>query len=241
MKTNRMISMLFCAGILLGSSGTMQAMDPFEEEALFTEEELQLLLNVSNVEQVIDVQQVITEEKIEQFSDVKVKTPTEYSQFLRRKRARALLTRGGAIAGLAAVLGITIARAGYLIKAYGFKVMYTALNYPRISVNQFNLLILKNAYQHNDEALKQDLLALNARVFGDDFGTKRDQIIKDYRAMSWFKFRKKYSAGMYSRVTYLLEIYGAAADLYFNKIKWYFPTKVLIEEMEQLDKYLGIK
>ncbi len=230
MKTNRMISMLFCAGILLGSSGTMQAMQK-EEETQFTDEELHELLNVSDVPQ-----HELTFWKTKEKSDKK-----PFSQFLKRKRAPALLTRGGAIAGLAAVLGITIARAGYLIKAYGFKVMYTALNYPRISVNQFNLLILKNAYQHNDEALKQDLLALNARVFGDDFGTKRDQIIKDYRAMSWFKFRKKYSAGMYSRVTYLLEIYGAAADLYFNKIKWYFPTKVLIEEMEQLDKYLGIK
>ena len=230
MKTNRMISMLFCAGILLGSSGTMQAMQK-EEETQFTDEELHELLNVSDVPQ-----HELTFWKTKEKSDKK-----PFSQFLKRKRAPALLTRGGAIAGLAAVLGITIARAGYLIKTYGFKVMYTALNYPRISVNQFNLLILKNAYQHNDEALKQDLLALNARVFGDDFGTKRDQIIKDYRAMSWFKFRKKYSAGMYSRVTYLLEIYGAAADLYFNKIKWYFPTKVLIEEMEQLDKYLGIK
>ena len=125
MKTNRMISMLFCAGILLGSSGTMQAMESTEEDPMLTFRK--------------------------RFKEYKEKR----GEYIYRGPADTLLPQfetrdvligvigviGGAVGALAAALGITIARAGYLIKTYGFKVMLTALNYTLISVNHFNLLI----------------------------------------------------------------------------------------------------
>ena len=212
MKTNRIISMLFCAGILLGSSGVMQAM-----------------------------QKEKNPKTIEFTPPVLTPVQEEFDQ------ASKTILLGIFLPVLAAIIGIPVSKLIYRAKAYGgLDVLLVSWRYGLERGR--DQLFLKYAKQHDDASLKRELILLNTTLLGDDWRAVRPKLVDDFVDMNRFQFIKKYNSEMRERVMYLMNVYAAASDLYFNK---YHPRTYLLPYfytstgskawgMHQLDSALGI-
>ena len=218
MKTNRIISMLFCAGILLGSSGVMQAV-----EQQFT---------------VLKVEEATPEVKLSPVQE-------EFDQASMSETMTILL--GIYLPVLAAIIGIPVSTLIYRAKAYGgLDVLLVSWRYALERGR--DQLLLKYAKQHDDASLKRELILLNTTLLGDDWHAVRPKLVADFVDRNRFQFIKKYNSEMRERVMYLMNVYAAASDLYFNK---YHPRTYLLPYfytstgskawgMHQLDSALGI-
>ncbi len=151
-----------------------------------------------------------------------------------------------AIATLLAIPATYVTRLAHqYVKEYGMATVAVALRYG-LPFQSSYLKTLMYAASHDDQALKNTLIALHTLLIGENWRQTRLSLIDDFVKMTQREFNQKYGALMGNQVKHLLKTYGAASDLYFRKsnIRTYTrgtpSLKNQAKYREELDQAVGL-